>query len=121
MNPKAKLARPVLAASGLAMALFAASPAIKATGTLGLALAADTPPAVAQPAGAANKSTASDSTSAVAAPVEDLSYHRANYVYTSADTRDPFGSLIKGNFVSDGTTQLPDIGSVELLGVVWGE
>jgi hypothetical protein len=35
--------------------------------------------------------------------------------------RDPFGSLIDGRFVSDTSDRLPDIGSMDLLGVMWGD
>lgn len=121
MQTKARSARPMVTAVGLALTLFAASPVIKATGTFGYALAADTPPAVAQPGGAANNALPGESGPAVAPATDDLSYHRETYYYTAAGMRDPFGSLIKGRFVADDSERLPDIGSIELLGVIWGD
>jgi hypothetical protein len=134
MKAKVESAGPVLATLGLAMALFAASPAIKASGPYGLALAADPPPAVAQPEGVANNGMAQaalgDSAAppaggpapaAEAAPAADLMYQRSTCVYLSSRLRDPFGSLLKGRFVADGDERLMDIGSVSLLGVMWGE
>jgi hypothetical protein len=111
----------MVTAVGLALTLFAASPAIKATGTFGLALAADTPPAVAQPGGAANNALPGGSSPAGEPVAADLTYHRETFYYTAGSLRDPFGSLIRGNFVADGAERLPDIGSIELLGVIWGD
>jgi hypothetical protein len=116
---KAESARTVVTATGLALALLAASPALKVQGLSGLVLAADTPPAVAGSAGAANNPEG-DSLP-VESPAADLSYHRETYFYTASSLRDPFGSLVSGRFVSDAADRLPDIGSMDLLGVMWGD
>jgi hypothetical protein len=116
---KAESARTVVTAAGLALALLAASPAYKVTGQFGVVLAADTPPAVAGSAGAANNPDP-DST-ASSEPAADLSYHRETWFYTASSLRDPFGSLVDGRFMSDTSDRLPDIGSLELLGVMWGD
>ncbi len=123
MNTNRKPSRSALA--WLFMTLFAASPAIQPSGLSGLALAADTPPAVAQPDGAANNDMKgadnAEMDSSAGAPDDDLMYRRTTYVYASSRLRDPFGSLVTGKFKSDGETQLPDIGAIDLLGVIWGE
>lgn len=125
----------MLGGTGLALALFAASPATRATDPVGTALAADTPPAVAQPVPVANNpSTPAPADPApVAAPTmapalpsgsgsnDPLAYQRDTYVYASRPLRDPFGSLVKGRFVADGVDKVPDIGSIGLVGVMWGE
>ena len=52
---------------------------------------------------------------------DPLAYHRDSYIYASHRLRDPFGSLLKGRFVSDGSDKTPDIGSLDLVGVMWGD
>jgi hypothetical protein len=122
MRRKAESVRPVIGTAGLALALLAASPAIKTSGLAGVSLAADTPPAVAQPGGAASKPAPEGPAAEPSEnPAADLSYHRDTYIYASGTLRDPFASLVSGNFVSDNSSRLPDIGSIELLGVMWGE
>lgn len=124
----------LVGAAGCTLVLFAASPAIRATDLVGTALAADTPPAVAQPVPAANNpapatapAPAPGSPEAAPAPAAEgsssdpLAYHRDTYVYASRPLRDPFGSLLKGRFVADGVDKVPDIGSIDLVGVMWGE
>lgn len=58
---------------------------------------------------------------APAPPADDLSHRRERYFYASTGLRDPFASLVDGRFVSENAKQLPDVGSIELLGVIWGE
>lgn len=109
---------------GLALVLVAASPAVTVFGLPGRVQAADTPPAVAPPVDAATSPTATPPPSEVAppaAPAEDLMYRRDRYDYLSGSLRDPFASLVEGNFVSDSQDRLPDIGSLSLLGVIWGD
>jgi hypothetical protein len=57
----------------------------------------------------------------VAAPADDLSHRRERYFYASTGLRDPFASLVNGRFVGENAKQLPDVGSISLLGVIWGE
>src|SRR5512140_2063998 len=124
MKSKAESVRLACEAAGLALALLAASPAIKASGLSGTALAAGTPPAVAQPAGAASPEAPAE---VKAAPADtshgaaDLGYHRQSYIYGSGGLRDPFTSLVNGTFISDSAHRLPDVGSLELLGVMGGD
>jgi hypothetical protein len=123
MSRKPFTAGPLLLGAGLGLTLFAASPVIKATGSSGLALAADTPPAVAQPTDVANPVSEDEGSGAdpEVAPADDLKYQREVYFYASERLRDPFGSLIKGRFIAEASNRLPDIGAVELYGVMWGE
>lgn len=128
-----------VAGLGLALALFAVSPAIRVADPFGSALAADSPPAVAQPVPAANNPS-SPGAPAPAGPTvpagpqapamgadanagssDPLAYHRDSYVYASQRLRDPFGSLLRGRFVSEGGDKTPDIGSLDLVGVMWGD
>lgn len=129
----------LLGGLGFALVLFAASPAIRVADPVGTALAADSPPAVAQPVPAANNpSTPGAATPAAPTPAtpatpgamgadanagssDPLAYHRDSYIYASHRLRDPFGSLLKGRFVSDGSDKTPDIGSLDLVGVMWGD
>ena len=110
-----------LAWTGLALALVAASPAVMVFGLPGRVLAADTPPAVAPPADAATSATVSPPAAEPGAPAGDLRYRRDRYEYLSGSLRDPFASLVEGRFESEGQDRLPDIGSLVLLGVIWGE
>jgi hypothetical protein len=52
---------------------------------------------------------------------DELLLSRGHYFYTSFSRRDPFGSLLKGEFASTGRDDLLDIGELILVGVVWGE
>ncbi|MDZ4803769.1 MAG: hypothetical protein SGI90_02750 [Candidatus Eisenbacteria bacterium] len=54
-------------------------------------------------------------------PANDLTYTRESYYYAATGLRDPFGSLVSGRFVSEDSKRLPDIGSIDLLGVMWGD
>lgn len=54
-------------------------------------------------------------------PANDLTYTRETYYYAATGLRDPFGSLVSGRFVSEDSKRLPDIGSIDLLGVMWGD
>jgi hypothetical protein len=54
--------------------------------------------------------------------IEDtLLQEREEYFYASLGRRDPFGSLLKGQFTKDGKADLPDVGNLRLVGVMWGE
>src|SRR5262245_27449839 len=66
MRSKAESVRLAMTAAGLALAALAASPAMKTSGN-GLSLAADAPPAVAQPVGAASAPAPGDSSGAATA------------------------------------------------------
>lgn len=52
---------------------------------------------------------------------DDLLMQRERYFYSSFARRDPFGSLIKGNFSATNGGDLLDIGEITLVGVVWGD
>lgn len=67
---------------------------------------------------AAEKPATSD---VAAPPANDLTYTRESYYYAATGLRDPFGSLVSGRFVSDDSKRLPDVGSMNLLGVMWGD
>jgi len=58
---------------------------------------------------------------AAAPPAGDLNYSRETYYYGATGLRDPFGSLVSGRFVSEDSKRLPDVGSMSLLGVMWGD
>ena len=120
MRSRAESVRHIAKAAGLALAALAASPAIKTSGN-GVSLAADTPPAVAQPSGAASAPAPGATAGVPVTPAADLSYQRETYMYISGSLRDPFASLVTGKFVADNSNRLPDIGSIELVGVMWGD
>jgi hypothetical protein len=82
--------------------------------------ASDAAEAEAAESAAPRAGTAAES-AAPAAPADDLSHRRERYFYASTGLRDPFASLVDGRFISENAKQLPDVGSIELLGVIWGE
>lgn len=49
------------------------------------------------------------------------SFRRQPYHYASLGRRDPFASLVSGDFISDGEVGLVDIGSIRLVGIAWDE
>jgi hypothetical protein len=44
---------------------------------------------------------------------------REPYYYASLGRRDPFTSLLEGNFQGEGETGLVDIGNIKLVGIAW--
>jgi hypothetical protein len=52
--------------------------------------------------------------------VDDLLMHRERYFYSSFARRDPFASLVSGEFAATNEDDLLDIGELTLVGVVWG-
>jgi len=55
-------------------------------------------------------------------PTERLSsWVREPYIYTSLGRRDPFGSLLSGEFVGDGEPGLVDVGNLKLVGIAWDQ
>jgi hypothetical protein len=59
---------------------------------------------------------------AIADPVDRLSqYAREPYYYASLGRRDPFASLVKGDFMADGDAGLVDVGNMKLVGIAWDE
>jgi hypothetical protein len=48
-------------------------------------------------------------------------FEREPYHYASLGRRDPFASLVSGDFISDGEVGLVDIGSIKLVGIAWDE
>ena len=51
---------------------------------------------------------------------DDLLMHRERYFYSSFARRDPFASLVSGEFAATNEDDLMDIGELTLVGVVWG-
>jgi hypothetical protein len=45
---------------------------------------------------------------------------REMYVYSSLNRRDPFASLVSGEFEGQAGTPLLDVSSMKLVGIVWG-
>jgi hypothetical protein len=55
-------------------------------------------------------------------PTDKLSgWVREPYHYTRLGRRDPFGSLLSGEFVADGEPGLVDIGDMKLVGIAWDQ
>jgi hypothetical protein len=55
-------------------------------------------------------------------PTERLSsWVREPYIYTSLGRRDPFGSLLNGEFMGDGEPGLVDVGNLKLVGIAWDQ
>jgi hypothetical protein len=75
---------------------------------------ADTGPSLGVPSAAAVE-VANDPTDRLA------SFQRKPYHYASLGRRDPFASLVSGDFISDGEVGLVDIGSIRLVGIAWDE
>lgn len=46
---------------------------------------------------------------------------REPYYYASLGRRDPFASLVSGDFESDGEVGLVDVGDMKLVGIAWDE
>ncbi len=46
---------------------------------------------------------------------------REPYHYTRLGRRDPFGSLLSGDFVADGEPGLVDVGDMKLVGIAWDQ
>jgi hypothetical protein len=46
---------------------------------------------------------------------------RQPYYYASLGRRDPFASLVSGDFESDGEVGLVDVGDMKLVGIAWDE
>jgi hypothetical protein len=51
---------------------------------------------------------------------DDLLMRRERYFYSSFARRDPFASLLSGDFASTSGDDLLDIGEITLVGVMWG-
>ena len=61
-----------------------------------------------------------DSSLKGAPSTDDLLMHRERYFYSSFARRDPFASLVSGEFAATNEDDLMDIGELTLVGVVWG-
>jgi hypothetical protein len=61
-----------------------------------------------------------DSSLKGAPTTDDLLMHRERYFYASFARRDPFASLVSGEFAASNEDDLLDIGELTLVGVVWG-
>jgi hypothetical protein len=53
--------------------------------------------------------------------MDELLLNREQYFYSSFGRRDPFGSLLKGQFSKTEDGDVLDIGELSMVGVVWGE
>jgi hypothetical protein len=50
----------------------------------------------------------------------ELLLARPRFIYSSLSNRDPFKSLVSGEFQGEGTTGLLSVGDMELVGILWG-
>jgi hypothetical protein len=106
----ANSAAPIPAAAGLTPPSTKSAPGAPATATGGASKAAG-----AQRAGGPAAAPFID-------PTERLSsWVREPYLYTSLGRRDPFGSLLNGEFVGDGEPGLVDVGNLKLVGIAWDQ
>jgi hypothetical protein len=68
---------------------------------------------------------AADSTAVKPQPVSlaeaDSILGRQHFYYSSLGKRDPFASLLAGEFLDDGPDGMVDIDQVKLVGIMWGE
>lgn len=48
-------------------------------------------------------------------------YAREPYYYASLGRRDPFSSLLEGEFLGEGEVGLVDIGNIKLVGIAWDQ
>jgi hypothetical protein len=46
---------------------------------------------------------------------------RQHFYYSGLGKRDPFASLLSGDFLDDGPDGIVDIDQVKLVGIMWGE
>lgn len=86
-------------------------------GTAGPLRAAPAP----EGAGAQDQPAVQDTAKAPGDSSDDLLMRRERYFYSSFARRDPFGSLLSGNFASTSGSDLLDIGEISLVGVIWGD
>jgi hypothetical protein len=70
-------------------------------------------------------SGAPDSTAAKSQPIilaeADSILGRQHFAYASLGKRDPFASLLSGDFLDDGPDGIVDLDQVKLVGIMWGE
>ncbi len=67
------------------------------------------------PAGSASRPQGTDT-------VDRLSrYVREPYYYASLGRRDPFASLVDGQFLAEGNAGLVDVGNIKLVGIAWDD
>jgi hypothetical protein len=50
----------------------------------------------------------------------ELLLARPKFIYSSLGKRDPFMSLLSGEFQGEGTASLLSVGDMELVGILWG-
>jgi hypothetical protein len=48
-------------------------------------------------------------------------YEREPYYYAALGRRDPFTSLLEGEFMAEGQAGLVDVGNIKLVGIAWDE
>ncbi len=125
----ASSATPIQAARGAAKAVEARPVAASMAGSTAPSSAAPgATPAAAGNAAASAVSGQSGATGAAFAeepegdPTDRLAHwQREPYYYASLGRRDPFGSLVSGNFESDGEVGLVDVGDMKLVGIAWDD
>jgi hypothetical protein len=84
---------------------------------LAAAAAAAPPPAEAT----GSKVEEAPAPAAPSAPADDVIMQRERYFYSSFARRDPFASLLSGDFAAASGSDLLDVGEITLVGVVWGQ
>jgi hypothetical protein len=50
----------------------------------------------------------------------ELIFSRPKFIYSSLNNRDPFRSLVSGEFHGEGEVGLISVGDMELVGILWG-
>lgn len=89
---------------------------------LWLAAAAAAAPPPADAAGAkVEEAPATAAPSAPSAQDDNVLMRREKYFYSSFARRDPFASLLSGDFAATSGSDLLDVGEITLVGVVWGQ
>ena len=70
---------------------------------------------------AESKAKVAKMTTAPSAPAKKIKIRENNYYYSAFNRRDPFRSLVVGEFVSEKRMKPVELGRVELVGVVRGD
>lgn len=117
--PGAAVARAQGAAAAVAKAQ---APAAQVAAGAGSPSATPRPAASAEPAAQGGPGAAALAQQPESDPTDRLaSWVRPPYYYASLGRRDPFGSLVSGDFQSNGEVGLVDVGDMKLVGIAWDE
>jgi hypothetical protein len=114
-------------ARAAAQATVAQAPAAKATVAQAPAAQAPAAQAPAVPPASihgAKQQVAGGRAERASAPAEDptdrvAGWTRAPYFYASLGRRDPFASLLEGEYTAEGEVGLPDVADLKLVGIAW--